>query len=88
VIGRFVISNAGRDRGRIHIILACDGEYFLIVDGRTRKVDKPKKKKQKHTVMLEFRSAEIETLTQSGVLTNKKAHAAVKEVASVMRLQL
>lgn len=47
--GRVVISRAGRDEGRVFIVLReLDEEHVLIADGDLRKADKPKKKKRKH----------------------------------------
>lgn len=47
-VARVVVSAAGRDRGRAFVVLALDGEYAHVADGRLRKVEKPKKKKLKH----------------------------------------
>lgn len=48
-IGEIVRSKAGRDRGRAFVILAIlDAEYVLLVDGRLRTLERPKKKKRKH----------------------------------------
>ena len=47
--GAVVLSTAGRDEGRVFMVLtSLDDEYVLIVDGETHKVSKPKKKKRKH----------------------------------------
>jgi len=47
--GAVVLSMAGRDAGRLFIVLdAPDEQYALIADGDLRKVEKPKRKKQKH----------------------------------------
>ncbi|MGI6130010.1 MAG: RNA-binding protein [bacterium] len=48
-IGRVVRAKAGRDKGKFFVIVdRIDHEYVLIVNGRTRRIDKPKKKKIKH----------------------------------------
>ncbi|HML46671.1 MAG TPA: KOW domain-containing RNA-binding protein [Clostridia bacterium] len=48
-VGRVVFSKAGRDSGRYHIIVeVLDDQYVAIVDGRTRKLASPKKKKVRH----------------------------------------
>ncbi len=48
-IGQVVKSKAGRDKGRIFLILdIVDEDYISIVDGDLRKLDKPKLKKIKH----------------------------------------
>ena len=33
-----VRSDAGRDRGKLFIVLAVEGEYLLLADGKSRKV--------------------------------------------------
>ncbi|MGN0989237.1 MAG: RNA-binding protein, partial [Eubacteriales bacterium] len=50
VRGCTVISTAGRDEGRIFLVLdvTADGNYAVITDGKLRKVEKPKTKKMKH----------------------------------------
>ena len=47
--GEIVLSRAGRDRGRAFVILKLiDEEYVLLVDGRLRTLERPKKKKRRH----------------------------------------
>ena len=47
--GSKVISKAGRDEGRLFLVVkSLDEEYVLISDGDTRKMEKPKKKKRRH----------------------------------------
>ena len=48
-VGRVVRSRAGRDQGRLFLVLKLfDEEHLLIADGDLRKVEKPKKKKLRH----------------------------------------
>ncbi len=48
-IGRLALSTAGRDKGRIFMILdIIDEQYVYIVDGELRTKERPKKKKLKH----------------------------------------
>ena len=47
--GEIVLSRAGRDRGRAFVILKLlDEAYVLLVDGRLRTLERPKKKKRRH----------------------------------------
>jgi hypothetical protein len=47
--GRVVLSRAGRDAGRLFVVLAMlDENHAAIADGALRKVAAPKKKKIKH----------------------------------------
>jgi len=48
-VGRVAISAAGRDQGRMFVILRIlDAQYVYIADGDLRKIGSPKKKKLKH----------------------------------------
>ena len=48
VRGSLVYSRAGKDKGKLFLVAGVDGEYVYLLDGDTRRVDKPKKKKLKH----------------------------------------
>ncbi|NLY84786.1 MAG: hypothetical protein GX077_00325 [Tissierellia bacterium] len=60
-IGQVVKSRAGRDKGRVFLVLEIvDDQHVLIVDGDLRKLENPKRKKLKHlmvynTVLEEFK---------------------------------
>lgn len=43
-----VVSLAGRDKGGLFYVLETDGTYALLADGKTRKLERPKRKKLKH----------------------------------------
>ena len=48
-LGEVVRSRAGRDRGRVFVIVKLlDEDYALLVDGRLRTLERPKKKKRRH----------------------------------------
>jgi ribosomal protein L14E/L6E/L27E len=48
-IGQFVRSEAGRDKGRVFIIVEVfDDKYVIVADGDLRRIGNPKKKKVKH----------------------------------------
>ena len=46
--GMTVQAKAGRDKGRFFLILKIEDGYAYIADGKTRKLEKPKKKKLIH----------------------------------------
>lgn len=56
-----VRSDAGRDCGKLFVVLAVEGEYLLLVDGKSRKVESPKRKKRRHVL---FVSAEETRLSE------------------------
>ena len=48
--GQVVRSKAGRDKGRLFVVIKVEGLYAFVADGSLRKIEKPKKKKMKHLV--------------------------------------
>lgn len=47
--GDVVLSREGRDKGRAFVVFeVIDSDYVLLVDGRLRTLDRPKKKKRRH----------------------------------------
>ena len=48
-IADVVISTAGRDAGALFYVLETDGIWLLLADGKGRTIEKPKRKKSKHT---------------------------------------
>ena len=47
-IADVVLSTAGRDQGKLFYVIGTEEAYLLLVDGKGRTIDKPKKKKRKH----------------------------------------
>jgi len=43
-----VISLSGRDAGKRFLVVALQDEYSLIADGKGRRIESPKRKKNKH----------------------------------------
>jgi ribosomal protein L14E/L6E/L27E len=59
-VGRVVQARAGRDKDKTFMIYQkLDEDYVTIVDGRTRKLEQPKKKKLKHLYLKPFVLDEI-----------------------------
>ena len=54
-IGRLDIvrSTAGRDAGQYFVVIAAEGEYLMLVNGATRRLERPKRKKRKHVAIVE-----------------------------------
>lgn len=46
--GTIVKSIAGHDRDRYYLVVKSDGKFSYIADGKNRKIDKPKRKKNIH----------------------------------------
>lgn len=47
-IGQVVYSKSGHDKGDVQMIVAVEGEYLFLADGKRRKLEKPKRKKMLH----------------------------------------
>ena len=75
---RIVRSKAGRDKGRLSIVLREDTDGYLeIADGMLRTLDKPKRKKLRH----------LETVLESydcgeSALTDKTAAKIIKKLSA------
>ena len=43
-----IVSKAGRDKGQLVYVIDTDEQYVYLADGKSRKLEKPKRKKRKH----------------------------------------
>lgn len=65
-VGQYVRALAGRDRQKVFIVVGTDGEYAYIADGKTRKIEAPKKKKVKHLQKFNRISEEVRDRSENG----------------------
>ncbi|MBQ7802152.1 MAG: KOW domain-containing RNA-binding protein [Oscillospiraceae bacterium] len=47
-ISDVVVSTAGRDQGQLFYVIGTDDMFLMLVNGKDRTLDKPKRKKRKH----------------------------------------
>ena len=47
-IADVVVSLAGRDKDELFYVIAEEGEYLFLANGKDRPLDRPKRKKRKH----------------------------------------
>ena len=47
-IADVVVATAGREQGKLFYVLGTEGELLLLVNGKDRTLEKPKRKKCKH----------------------------------------
>ena len=52
MIADVVQSTAGRDKEKLYYVIAADETYLSLINGKDRTVEKPKRKKCKHTKMV------------------------------------
>ena len=58
-IGQVVYSKSGHDKGNLCMIISVEGMYVWLVDGKCRKLAKPKRKKMIHIQPTKYVDAEI-----------------------------
>ena len=79
-LGDIVYSKAGRDKNRYYIVMEIDAPYIRTCDGDLHKVEKPKKKKVKHTKRTENSAEYIRNKLEAGErVTNSEIRRALAE---------
>lgn len=79
--GRLVVSTSGRDRGMYYLVLiGAEGNSVYVVDGKLRKVAKPKRKNEKHLRVCMQIASEINAKIRAGLkVTDLEIRRALKE---------
>jgi len=73
-----VMSNNGRDAGKKLIVIEKQENYSLIVDGKGRRCEQPKLKKDKHLTIIGRASGIVEDkLTSGDKVTNNEVRRAL-----------
>lgn len=52
IVGMLATSKAGHDRHSVYVIIREDGEYIYAADGKSRTVERPKRKNKKHIQLI------------------------------------
>lgn len=55
MIGRVVISVAGRDKGKYMVVVGLKDDMLLVANGKERPLNNPKPKNLKHIIFTEYR---------------------------------
>ena len=77
-----VRSDAGRDKGKLFVVLAVEGEFLLLADGKSRKVENPKRKKRRHVL---FASAEKTRLSEKITGNEKFTNSELRRTLAAFR---
>ena len=67
-IGEFAKSKAGHDKEEVFIIINKEEEYVYLVDGKSRILDKPKKKKIKHIQVINQIDEELQRKLETNLI--------------------
>lgn len=79
MVGEFAKSKAGHDKDKIYFIMNEDSEYVYLADGKSRTVDKLKKKKKKHIQIIHETDNQIsQKLLDKQKITDEELKAAIK----------
>jgi ribosomal protein L14E/L6E/L27E len=80
--GQTVISKAGRDRGKVYVVYrVLDNRYVLVVDGSSRRVERPKKKNVRHLQLYtQLLDAGVRERVRQGKVTNQELRRALAEM--------
>ena len=71
-----VRSVAGRDTGSL--VLATEGDFLLLADGKQRRLENPKRKRRKHVALVgESHSLVAEKIRSSEKITNSELRKAI-----------
>ena len=77
-----VKATAGRDKDKLFFVLETEGEFLLLADGKTRKLESPKRKKQKHTAFVGHCDYRVAEKIRSGdKITNSELRRALAAFA-------
>lgn len=81
-LGTYVCATCGRDANKCFLVVGMlDEAFVLISDGKSRKIQKPKKKKIKHLLVLGEGDKEINEMLQGKQsVTNKQVYGAIKKL--------
>lgn len=52
IVGMLASSKAGHDKDSVYVIIREDGEYIYVADGKSRTVERPKRKNKKHVQVI------------------------------------
>ena len=73
-----VKSIAGRDAGDLFFVLAAEGDFLLLADGKRRRVELPKRKRRKHVVLVAQSDTPVaQKIRSSEKITNSELRRAI-----------
>ena len=77
-----VKATAGRDAGKFFFVLVVQGDFLLLADGKHRRVENPKRKRQKHVALVgESHSLVAEKIRSGEKITNSELRKAIAAIS-------
>lgn len=77
-IGSVVKAIFGREKNELFVIANLDANYAMLVNGKTRKLEKPKRKNLKHIYLL-LKQTEMKELIENNMINDSHIIAALKK---------
>jgi len=71
-VSDIVVSLSGHDSGKLFIVLAVEGSYALLADGKNRRLRKPKRKNIKHLKLCARGSSPVAEKIVGGQITDSE----------------
>lgn len=77
MVGQFATSKAGHDKDTLYVIVAEEGDFVELSDGRLKPVENPKRKKRKHIQPINETVDEelLQALKQKNIANEQIKHA-------------
>lgn len=75
-VGQVVLSTAGHDKGELLVVAGIEGKTVLLCNGKSRPLEKPKKKNIKHIVSIGT-AIGIDVMS-----TNRKLRKTINKIAN------
>lgn len=67
MVGLLASSKAGHDKNTVYVIIKEEPEYIYLVDGKSRTLEKPKKKNKKHIqIIKKYQDTEFHERVRTG----------------------
>ena len=76
-----VLATAGREKGRLFFVVDVQNEYLLLADGKSRRLEAPKRKKCRHVQRVGAAPGELAAkLRSSEIITNSELRKAIAAI--------
>ena len=81
LVGCFARSKAGHDKKQLYIVIAQEGDFVSLCDGRLKTVDHPKQKRMKHVqpVFCKVEASLFEKINNQEQICNEEIKYEIKK---------
>lgn len=78
MLGTVIRSLAGHDKGKLFCVVGVEEPFLLLCDGKRRRLNAPKRKKERHAVLAgEFSHPTLEKLSRREPVTDNEIRRAL-----------